>query len=51
MNIAVANLQNLLRSLPPNAPPTVARNIETAVQLCGRFSEKAAGDSDEGARL
>lgn len=42
MNIAVANLQNLLRSLPPNAPPTVARNIETAVQLSGRFSEKAA---------
>ncbi|MGJ0532416.1 MAG: hypothetical protein ACR65W_03935 [Methylocystis sp.] len=35
-------IKNFLKRVPPNAPPAVARNVETALKLADRFSEKAA---------
>ncbi|MGJ0426976.1 hypothetical protein [Methylocystis sp.] len=35
-------IKNFLKRIPPNAPPAVARNVETALKLADRFSEKAA---------
>jgi len=34
-------MQTLLKRVPPNAPPAVARNIETALKLADRFTQKA----------
>jgi hypothetical protein len=34
-------IKNFLKRVPPNAPPAVAKNVETALKLADRFQEKA----------